>query len=232
MLICIIRYKGESEQRGKKILEQADLLVATNKDLEELREINKKLKAEVDAIREELNKEKDKSTRLEKRLNDQDALIHAHDLARLYIYYYVEPYLGGKLWSQVAPILSDKISEREDNVITEDEFNTWTKTTFPAVSIPVKDLQDLNQARHSITHTYVLLPFLSDCDHFHSRLLCRKMQSIASQQAFLNKMAAFTWPSDFPFLGDVTTMTNILHNSTNLERISSNKITKLANKLP
>jgi hypothetical protein len=116
-------------------LEQANLLVVTNQDLKELHEINKQLQEEIDAIRLELTNTKQKSTDLEKCLNDQDALIHTHDLVWLYIYYYMEPHLGEKLWSQVTGTLSDKILECKDNVITEDEFNVWIKAMFSSVTI-------------------------------------------------------------------------------------------------
>jgi chromosome segregation ATPase len=104
-------YKLQSEERAKKILEQADKLAATKKDLDELREVNKKLQGEIDCLTGELDQMKQKldqaeqkSTNLQKRLDDQEALVHAHDLVRLYIYYYVEPHLGGKLWSEVAGV--------------------------------------------------------------------------------------------------------------------------------
>jgi chromosome segregation ATPase len=150
-------YKLQSEEHAKKILEQADQLAATKKDLDELREVNKKLQDEINLLRSELDQMKQKSTNLQKRLDNQDTLVHAHNLVRLYIYYYVEPHLGGKLWSEVAGALSEKIADREDNVISAVDFDRWIKATFPRVSVPIEDLQKLNQVWHSITHTYAPL---------------------------------------------------------------------------
>jgi hypothetical protein len=87
----------------------------------------------------------------------QEALEHAHDLARLYIYYHVEPGLQGKLWRDVAPGLSEEVAKFKDQEISKQELDTYIAQNFPRVSIPIADLQRLNHTRHELFHTYVLL---------------------------------------------------------------------------
>jgi len=189
-------YKSESERRATKILEQADQLAATKKDLDELREINANFKREIEELRKDLEKERTKSNTLQTRLDTQQALLHAYNLTRLYIYYYVEPGLHGKLWRDVAPDLSYHVARYEDNQITRQELDQWINQNFPQVSIPVEDLQRLNQTRNGVTHI--------------------NLASATRQQQFLQQLKSYKWPDNFKFEGDVKTMVNILLNSTTL----------------
>jgi hypothetical protein len=146
-------YKSESEQRAKILLEQAQQLAAMRQDLDELKKVSVRLADEIHRLKGELDEVKGKSSDLQHRLDVQEALVHVHDLVRMYMHYYVDPYLGGRPWREVAADLSDMVAKREDREIAQLELDRWIKQTFPHASVPITRLQKLSCSRHDITHT-------------------------------------------------------------------------------
>jgi len=132
---------------------------------------------------------------LEEEKKKKEAKLLSYDLANLFIYYHVQPRLQkGKYWRDLAQELAEKVAEREDSEIEEEDFVEWLKSRQAQldVNIPLLDLWIMIQERHQETH--------------------QDRRSAKNQENFLKKISSFAWPSGMD-IKLITTMITILQNT-------------------
>jgi vacuolar-type H+-ATPase subunit I/STV1 len=218
------KFQSKTADHLKTIVTQAADLKAMRKELDELHDENKKLKAKVKSLKKKINNLekmiadlKEECDAEKKECDMEKALFYAHDLTTMFIYYKVLPQLNRRSWKDAVNELADMVDDCKTGKITNNDLDKYINNTFPHLGISVIELQRLNQERHAFSHTYADTP----SSYYYNEtniLLCRDLRQTVSQQQFLQFLKGFTWPDGFKFLNEVKTIINIL-SGTNLCRM-------------
>jgi len=150
----------------------------------ELKEENTKLKERIKNLEEELQRIKREQEVQSKRLSDllatqkrTEAKFLASDLARLFIFYFVEPsFQKGRLWRDFANELAEKKADVEEGKFEQSEFYTWLLQQPESQNL--LKLQELMADRHEVSYT--------------------DLRSSISQDNFLRFVIEFNWKEYFP----------------------------------
>jgi len=152
-------------------------------DVETLKRENQELRLENAKLKQENVELSARIKTLEKQVADlsseqkrSQALLHANDLSRMFVYYFVEPYLQGKLWRDLADELANQKADLQDSVITQEKFDTWLNQQ-PESKILVS-VQEFTKERHDLAHT--------------------DLKSAAKQTSFLSQMNQYDWDIALP----------------------------------